>query len=304
LILLQRLTGNPLIAGSLAAMFLILPLLQLIVPLPIYLVALRLGIKAGALAGAVTILLCIGILGQLALSYVATLLVLIWFPLLAVWLIKGGWRPIQILGGGYFLALAMLTLFLLVSFLTGNGLMDQLLSHLMDSKELILGSMVESKEFDAKMVVGVEQGLDEMFRLFTFLSPALFVSTWFTVQVGNFLLVRHLLDRWQMPLMAKQDLSSLRVPFFLVWPLIACGMLAFLGSGLVQQFGINLVIFLATPYFFQGYSVVQKWFAHYKVSVFVRIIFYTLLMTWLALLLVVTVLGLFDTWVDFRNRLT
>jgi uncharacterized protein YybS (DUF2232 family) len=309
--LLQRLTGNPLLAGTFAALLLILPLaqiylffpLQLIVPLPIYLVALRLDIKAGALAGVVPILFCFGVLGQIAMPLVITYLVMIWFSLLAAWLIRGGWRPIQVLGGGYFLSLAILILFLLGSFLTGNDVLLAVQNHLMDSKREILSAMTASNQVDAKLIVEMDQNLEEGFRLFALLFPALFLSSWFVIQVGNLLLVRHLLDRWKMVLMVEQDISSLRVPFFLIWPLIGFGVLALMATGQSQQFGINLVLFLAIPYFFQGFSVVQKGFLHYKVSVFVRVIFYMMLMTWSALLVAVTVLGLFDTWMDFRNRL-
>ncbi|MBF0445432.1 MAG: DUF2232 domain-containing protein [Magnetococcales bacterium] len=310
--LLQKLTGNPLLAGTLAALLLILPLsqiyllfpLQLIVPLPIYLIALRQGNREGLLAAGVPVLFCLGLLGQIALPLVLTYVVMIFFPLLAAWLLRGGWRPIQVLGGGFFLSVIFLVLFLLWSAFTGNAFLDGIHSQLMVSKQEILTSMSATSQFDAKLIVEMEQNLNEAFKLFALLFPAMFLSSWFTIQVGNLLLVRYVVKRWQMPLIAEQDLSSLRIPFFLVWPLIAFGLLAFLTTGSMQRFGINLVLFLAIPYFFQGYSVVQKLFLHYKVSVFTRAIFYMMLITWTALILAVTVLGLFDTWVDFRSRLT
>ncbi|MBF0383531.1 MAG: DUF2232 domain-containing protein [Magnetococcales bacterium] len=310
--LLQKLTGNPLLAGTLAALLLIVPLgqiyllfpLQLIVPLPIYLIALRQGNREGLLAAGVPILFCLGLLGQVALPLVLTYVAMIFFPLLAAWLLRGGWRPIQVLGGGFILSLIFLVLFLLWSAITGNAFLDGIHSQLMVSKQEILSSMGSSNQFDAKLTVEMEQSLDEAFKLFALLFPAMFLSSWFTIQVGNLLLVRFVLKRWQMPLIAEQDLSSLRIPFFLVWPVIVFGLLAFLTTGSLQQFGINMVLFLAIPYFFQGYSVVQKLFQHYKVSVFARVIFYMMLVTWSALILAVTVLGLFDTWVDFRSRLT
>jgi uncharacterized protein YybS (DUF2232 family) len=309
--ILQKLTDNPLLAGTLAALLLILPLsqifllfpLQLIVPLPIYLIALRHGIKAGVLAAVVPILFCFGVLGTIGLPLVLTYIVMIFFPLLAAWLLKGGWRPIQVLGSGFFLSLIFLTLFLLWSAFTGNAFLDALHTQLMDGKQELLTTWSEANKFDAKLVVEMERNLDEAFRLFALLFPAMFASSWFSVQIGNLLLARYVVKRWRMELMVEQDLSQFRIPFFLVWPLISFGMLAFLTSGSMQQFGINLVLFLAIPYFFQGYSVIQKWFQYFKVSVFARTIFYIILMTWTALIVVVTVLGLFDTWADFRNRL-
>lgn len=309
--LLQRLTGSPIFAGSTAALFLIFPLgqiyllfpLQLLVPLPIYLVAMRLGIKEGVMAGLVPIIFCLGILGQLALPLIATYLVMIWFPLLAAWLTRGGWRPIQVLGSGYFLALIVLFLFLLWSALTGNGMMEAIFDHMMESKKSIISTMAQSNEVDAKVIVEMEQGLDEAFRLFSRLFPALFLMSWFMVQVANLLLVRYLSNRWQMQLIPKQDLDELRIPFILVWPLIAFALLAFATSGSTEQFGLNLVLFLAIPYFFQGMSVVSKGFLHYKVTVFVRTVFYMVLIMWSAMIFMVTVLGLLDTWANFRNRL-
>ncbi|MBF0447710.1 MAG: DUF2232 domain-containing protein [Magnetococcales bacterium] len=310
--LLQRLTGNPLLAGTMAALLLILPLaqiyllfpLQFIVPLPIYLVALRFGIRAGALASGVPILFCFGILGQLAVPLILTFLVMIWFPLLAAWLTQGGWRPIQVLGGGYFLALLLLVLFLIGSILTGNDLMVAVHSQLMESKAAILAAMTTGQNpADAQHIVEMGGELDEAFRLFSLLFPAMFLLSWYSIQVGNFLLVRYLLKRWQMPLIAPQELSTLRIPFVLIWPLIVTAMLGFFTTGSLAQFGLNLLLFLAIPYFFQGYSVVEKGFEHYKVAVFIRGVFYIILMAWTGLIVAITVLGLFDTWMDFRKRL-
>ncbi|MBF0454785.1 MAG: DUF2232 domain-containing protein [Magnetococcales bacterium] len=310
--LLKKLTGNPLLAGTLSALLLIVPLaqiyllfpLQLIAPLPVFLVALRLGIKAGALAAVVPLLFCLGILGQLSTPLIITYLVMIWFPLLAAWLVQGGWRPVQILGGGYLLALALLVLFLLGSMLTGNAMLEAVHSQMMVSKQAIMTTLAGAEGADAQLLVEMGNSLDEAFRLFALLFPALFLSSWYTIQVANLLLARYLIIRWQMPLMPEQDLSSLRVPFFLVWPLIGCAMLALMASGSLQQLGLNLVLFLAIPYFFQGYSVVYRGFQHFKVSVFIRVIFYMILMTWSAAILAVTLMGLLDTWMDFRKRLT
>ncbi len=310
--LLQRLTANPIMAGSLAALFLILPQglmyllfpLQLIAPLPILLLGMRSGVKDAGLACLVPALFSLTIMGQFAWPLIMTFILMVWFALLAIWLLRGGWRPVQVLGGGYFLALGLLILFLLGSMLMGGGPLDSIHDHMMGIKKEIIDSLSASKEFDAKLTADVGRSMDDMFKLFAMLFPALFLSSWYVVQVGNLLLARHILKRWDMPLMAEQDMASLRIPFFLVWPLIASGVLAFATSGAPQQFGFNLALFLVVPYFFQGYSVIQKGFVHYKVSVFFRAIFYVLLLSWSTLLLLVTVLGLFDTWLDFRSRLT
>ena len=62
-------------------------------------------------------------------------------------------------------------------------------------------------------------------------------------------------------------------------------------------------LFLAVSYFFQGLSIVQWGFVRHRVAGTVRGLFYFAVIFWNELALLIAVLGLFDTWADFRHRL-
>jgi len=86
-----------------------------------------------------------------------------------------------------------------------------------------------------------------------------------------------------------------------IWPLIAGGFGLTFGTGLVQTVALNVVTVLLPIYFLQGLAVVSYYFARKGISPLFRAIGYLLLTIFNPLPLIVTGIGVFDLWADFRK---
>ncbi len=306
---LIRFVDNPVVAGLLAALFMLLPLelplllpLQMIIPLPLMLLALRQGMRAGWTASALPLVGAFALGGGLRFPLMI-LLLFIAFPMLAVWLMRGGWRPGQCAGVAFFLGGVLLTLGLLTAALAGINLEAEVAAGLDGLEKALLTAIKSSKGLNPADLVTFQRRLDGYFNVLALLFPGLLVSGWFFVQVANLLLVKLLVARWNLGRFPEEDATLLRLPHALVWGWIAMATLALATTGVSRQIGMNLGLFLAIAYFFQGLSIVQRGFVHHRVGGTARALFYVAVIFWNELALLITVLGLFDTWADFRRRL-
>ncbi|MEO5339079.1 MAG: YybS family protein [Magnetococcus sp. MYC-9] len=305
--MLNRITAHPLPAGLLSAGLLLLPLwfplltpIQAAMPLPLLLVALRCGNRAGWMAVAV-LLVCAGWVGGGALFPLAVFLLFASFPLLAAGMLRAGWRTSQVA---------------LVAFLTGNLVLLALLGWAMlggvdmpaslaremdGLKEEVLTALT-ARGMGAVPLAEFRTSLDRLIALVSLLLPAMVLTSWFLIQVGNLLVARSLIGRWGERRIADEVLTEMRLPFALVWMVIAMGLLAMFGHGALRHLGINWGIFLAMPYFFQGLAIIQRALQWYNVGGFARGVLFTALFFWTGMVLLVLLIGLFDTWIDFRLR--
>jgi uncharacterized protein YybS (DUF2232 family) len=92
-----------------------------------------------------------------------------------------------------------------------------------------------------------------------------------------------------------------KAPELLVWPLIAGGFGALLGSGFLQTAALNLLIVLLPVYFLQGLAVVSFFFQRQGFSPLIRAISYLLLLVFNPFQFIVAGIGIFDLWIDFRK---
>lgn len=297
-----------LFAGALAALLLLganhfSPLLSpllLFLPLPILAVGLRHGPSHGLIAlGILSVAAWIEVPGWIYPVMNASIFGI--FPLLAAQMLRMGWRTIHCGAVAFYLGAIGLLLGILLSHVLDVGL-ESLLTAQMDAiREEIVLSLRESRSLDAARLAEVELGLTHSFRTAALMLLGGMGLGWFLIQTLNLVVIRPLAERWNIPL-AKEDLDDWRVPEFLVWPFIACILASLGGNGILRFLGINLGVYLTAPYFLQGVSVARSAFRHYKVGGFLRGSFYALLLFWMEFALLVAAVGLFDTWVDFRQR--
>lgn len=92
-----------------------------------------------------------------------------------------------------------------------------------------------------------------------------------------------------------------KVPEQLVWVLIAAGFLVAFGGGLLKVFALNLLVILLPIYFLQGLAVIDCFFRRKAFSPVFRVIGYLLVTLVNPLPMLVTGLGVFDMWADFRK---
>ncbi len=97
--------------------------------------------------------------------------------------------------------------------------------------------------------------------------------------------------------------SIWRLPDWFVWLFIAAGITALLPWPVADAAGRNGLLFISVFYLVQGFWILLYFFQRLSTPWWLRAIVYILIgIQWYGLLLV-TLTGLLDTWVDFRGRL-
>lgn len=97
------------------------------------------------------------------------------------------------------------------------------------------------------------------------------------------------------------DFREWKAHELLVWPLIAAGFVSFFADGFTKQVGVNLLIIMLPIYFLQGLAIVAHFFDRRNISPIMRGCGYVLIAFLNPLPIVITGIGVFDLWVDFRK---
>lgn len=92
-----------------------------------------------------------------------------------------------------------------------------------------------------------------------------------------------------------------KAPEPLVWVLIIAGFLVAFVDGMAGTFGMNLLVVLLPIYFLQGLAVIDCYFRRKAFTPLVRAIGYVLVTVINPLPMLVTGIGVFDLWADFRK---
>ena len=92
-----------------------------------------------------------------------------------------------------------------------------------------------------------------------------------------------------------------KAPEVLIWGVILGGFGVFFATGSAQQLSVNLLTLLLPVYFLQGMAVVAHFFQRRGTAPFLRVLGYMILVIVNPLPAVVTGIGIFDLWLDFRN---
>jgi len=92
-----------------------------------------------------------------------------------------------------------------------------------------------------------------------------------------------------------------RSPELLVWVLIVAGFGVVFATGALQSVAINVLIVLLPVYFLQGLAVVESFLARKGLAPALRALTYLFLLVINPLPMIVTGLGVFALWADFRK---
>lgn len=312
---MNKFLDNPFLAGAFSSCLLFWPLvmpmlfpLQLLAPLPLILTQTRVGGMAGwmgllVVAASAPFYGLHENVGQGLLLLLFLVLMFYGLAVPAANLMRSGWTVTACSGLAFMVGAAVLVALLAILPLLGVDLGQAIYQYLMSHiKPPLQEALQQTPGADAVAIADAMAYLDRWIEVMALLMPAALISGWFFILVGNLTLARNLLIRWQAPFLAPEAMAQLRLPFILVWLLIVPAGVALIASGWVRYLAINLAVFAALPYFFQGLAVVQAGFRAYGIIPLVRGFFYVTLVFVEELTLLVTVLGLFDTWLDFRTR--
>ncbi|MBF0124048.1 MAG: DUF2232 domain-containing protein [Magnetococcales bacterium] len=277
--------------------------LLLAVPLPLLLTALHQGVSSGIAAAG----LLLGLAFAISHSLTTVLMVfffLLSFVLLAAHLLRTGWKMSRCLAAAYLIGVCMLVGGVVVAVWAEVDLGQRFVVHLQPLEQQLSDALAQSRQVDAVMLAEAKQQIRQFIEFMGLIFPALTVSGWFFIQAGNLAVASWYMEKKQCPWWQQEDLSHLKLPFWLVWPLIAmaaCGMFA---DGMLQLLGINMGILLCIPYSFQGVAIIRALFQHHQWPRIVWLLFVTMLLLRWEMLLLVIMVGLFNTWWDIRAHLT
>ena len=96
-------------------------------------------------------------------------------------------------------------------------------------------------------------------------------------------------------------LEKWKSPDALVWGLIASGFALMVASGNLRFLALNAIIVIFVIYLFHGLSIVLFFFNKYRVPSWIRVGVYFLIVIQQLFMVVLTIAGVFDQWVDFRK---
>ena len=119
-----------------------------------------------------------------------------------------------------------------------------------------------------------------------------------------------LLQVWILSLLAGRHYSlpgdsfiSWKAPELLIWGLIAAGALYFVAAGLLGQIALNVLIVLLLVYYVQGLAIITEMFERRQFPTFMRVLGYMMaLFFYTPAPIIVTGIGVFDLWIDFRKK--
>lgn len=94
---------------------------------------------------------------------------------------------------------------------------------------------------------------------------------------------------------------DLRLPDFLIWFLIVSGFSLLVDYPVIQQIALNVMTVLLPLYFLQGIAIMTFFFRKKAFSTLSRVFGYMFVLVINPLPLLVTAIGVFDMWFDFRK---
>lgn len=157
-----------------------------------------------------------------------------------------------------------------------------------------------SSEVSTDVAIILESSLLQMKAAAPKILPAVIgsfalISVWFTATVGNWLIAR----RCNKNIWPKFQMWVL--PEKLIWLFIAMALLFFAPAEIPKYVAVNCLILLTVIYCFHGFGITVFLMNKYKVPLLFRSFIYVMIVCQSFGTIVLIVLGLADTWLNFRK---
>jgi hypothetical protein len=199
--------------------------------------------------------------------------------------------------------LVVLTAFVSVmvySLYTGQAL-GEIYREMVQRMGLFTDGFSDTSGLGPEEVQQIQWLMDLWRRLFTgiWVSTLIFLVTFYALLIRNWMLAAGTIEAEGLALLSGW---ALPFPFVLLFILVA--LIVLLTEGTVGDAAVNLLIPLGALYEIQGVIVAGHMFTLWALSPFIRVLFLTFgVITFpLVFLITIALVGLFDTWIDFRRR--
>jgi uncharacterized protein YybS (DUF2232 family) len=147
----------------------------------------------------------------------------------------------------------------------------------------------------------IEETLQKMLPFLLRLLPGAALASTLMACWLNLLVAKRYCRLRQLPLPAWREWSQWKAPEFLVWTVIASGVLLLLPVGFLKIAGLNTLMVAAVVYLFQGLAIVSYYFERWKLPQVFCAVAYAIILIQQFFTLGAMLLGLFDVWFDFRR---
>ena len=199
------------------------------------------------------------------------------------------------------LGLAWLLFWSLYGMFTGTNPYTDLLSGMDALMEQLLAAYRMNSGLSVDVLYAVEQIIAEIRELLPKILPGLLTGTVLLTVGLNLIISGGLLRRLASEKAPWPPYREWRLPDKAVWLLICAFVLLLVGTGGVKNTGLSLLLVSGMMYFFQGAAVVVHLLNHWKLPRVFRFFVYVLLLFQRYGMLLVALIGIADTWADFRK---
>lgn len=168
-----------------------------------------------------------------------------------------------------------------------------------------MGALMESVPLSPDLPLEEQVHLEWLIGLW----KNLIVGIWLSSLTVLFILYTTMIRGW---LYRAGLMEKTRVPYFPGWSLpfpfvgafVALAVLVLTGNETLRLVALNALLPLGTLYAIQGMAVTGHLFDRWSVSIFIRVLILVFLALQFPFILMVTtaLIGLFDTWFEFRHR--
>lgn len=146
----------------------------------------------------------------------------------------------------------------------------------------------------------VRHGLKKAGNLMVQIYPALATINMFFFSAATLVVSRWLAVKYSLQELQQTRFSDFRTPDVLIWPLIVAGFTMFTPVALLKTPALNIIALLLPLYFLQGLAVAVTLSDRSQFKGLLKVMLGVLLIAQPYLIVVLTILGMFDLWGEFR----
>jgi len=158
-----------------------------------------------------------------------------------------------------------------------------------------------STELPPEMQINMAAVILEIRSLIPRILPGILCSTVLVTVWMNQLLYHSILTRRRPDKIIWPPYSTWKLPEQLVWLPISASVLFITGHGTLKDLGLNALLISGTIYFFQGLAVFIHLQKKWKIPAYLRVILYLMLIVQSYGLILISLLGLGETWINLRE---
>ncbi len=247
---------------------------------------------------------CAGVLGSLILCLLGSsysipyLLTLLGIGVIIGYGLRSRWSTGKIVGFSSLLAIGMAGLFFIMALSETRGEMVRVIEQdlraaVSDTLKQLGNSSPETQD--------MERNLLDTVPFIVRIIPGVFISCILGISWLNLLVLLRYCRTAPYEFCVREKLTLWKTPEFLVWFVIAGGIMLLVPVDDFKLPGINFLIVIGTIYFFHGLAIVAFYFEKWKMPFWVKGFVYAVLFLQQFTLMATAVLGLFDVWFDFRK---